>query len=132
MVVLYVDDDPEDQEIFAEVIRQIDSSIILLSAKDGDEALSILRSDFIDLPHIIFLDINMPRMDGYTCLAGIREDLKLKDTIVILYSTSPNPSLLEKHKHLNAEVVSKPTSYGDALATMKRYIAKGNQLIGNP
>jgi CheY-like chemotaxis protein len=124
MVVLYVDDDPEDQEIFAEVVKEIDSSIILLLAKDGDEALNLLRSDFVDLPHVIFLDINMPRMDGYACLAGIRQEARLKDTHVILYSTSPNPTLLEKHKHLNAEVVSKPTTYGAALETMKRFIGK--------
>jgi CheY-like chemotaxis protein len=124
MVVLYIDDDPEDQEIFSEVIKQIDPSVILLSAKDGDEALRILRNDVIDLPHIIFLDINMPRMDGYACLAGIRAEARLKDTLVVLYSTSPNPTLLEKHKHLNAEVVSKPTTYSGALETMKNFIKK--------
>ena len=72
MTILNVDDDEEDIEIFCDAVREIDSSIICLVAKSAEEALQILNSD-IDLPAYIFLDINMPKVDGNTCLAQIKK-----------------------------------------------------------
>jgi CheY-like chemotaxis protein len=57
MIVLYVDDDPEDIEIFIEAIKENNSSVNCLIARNGKQAMDILDSDL--LPNFIFLDINM-------------------------------------------------------------------------
>ena len=58
---------------------------------DGEETLKILSVQK-ELPHLIFLDINMPKMDGIECLAKLKSDDRLKSIPVIIYSTTSNKS----------------------------------------
>lgn len=67
MVILAVDDDPEDFEFFTEAVMDIDKSIVVLTATNGQQALDLLNN-LIIAPDFIFLDINMPVMDGRKCL----------------------------------------------------------------
>lgn len=61
MTVLYVDDDPDDRELFCEAVDQLTADIICITASGGREALNILNTHRVDL---IFLDYRMPEMDG--------------------------------------------------------------------
>lgn len=85
--VLYADDDLDDIELFQEIVRDIDQSVLVLFAHDGLQALRILREARV-LPDIVFLDINMPLINGKECLAEIRRDKLLKGLPVIMYSTA--------------------------------------------
>lgn len=85
--VLYADDDADDVELFQEILREIDRSILLLYAADGLQALRVLREAIV-LPDIVFLDINMPLINGKECLMEIRRDENLKTIPVVMYSTS--------------------------------------------
>lgn len=69
--ILLVDDDPDDQMMFCDVITKINPSIICTVKKDGIEALIFLKQ-VNELPDIIFLDMNMPRMDGRECLSEFK------------------------------------------------------------
>jgi CheY-like chemotaxis protein len=86
-LILYIDDDQEDIEIFKSSLAAIDSGIICLTAHNGKEGLDILR-DGVVLPDLIFLDINMPVLNGRDCLLNIRRDERFKNIPVIMYSTS--------------------------------------------
>ncbi|MEX2232884.1 MAG: response regulator [Cyclobacteriaceae bacterium] len=97
MTILNVDDDEEDIEIFCDAVREIGPSIICLVAKSADEALQILNSD-IELPEYIFLDINMPRVDGNACLREIKNDRRLNKIPVIMYSTFTRTSDIETYQ----------------------------------
>ncbi|KAA2239784.1 response regulator [Chitinophaga agrisoli] len=88
---LLVDDDADDTALFEEVLEQVDPSIGFRVATNGQEALEMLRSDSEALPDIIFLDLNMPRMDGRQCLAELQQDDRLKQIPVIMYTTSSQP-----------------------------------------
>jgi CheY-like chemotaxis protein len=79
MVVLYVDDDIEDQEIFCEAIKVIDSSIDCLRANDGQQAIDIL-SKRTQLPDYILTDINMPFLDGKGLLRYLKTHSRYKAT----------------------------------------------------
>jgi CheY-like chemotaxis protein len=81
-----VDDDEDDTHLFSEALRDIDSSIQFYSANNGRELLEKLRAG--DMPQIIFLDINMPEMNGWEVLKNIKEENTLKNIPVIMYSTS--------------------------------------------
>src|SRR5690606_37090087 len=101
MTILNVDDDEEDIEIFCDAIREIDNTIICLVASSADEAMQILHSD-IELPSFIFLDINMPKVDGNACLREIKRDPKLREIPVIMYSTHTRKADIDTYKELNA------------------------------
>jgi len=91
MNILYADDDADDREIFCEAIREINPAIKVVLGKDGEETLKILSVQK-ELPNLIFLDINMPKMDGIECLAKLKSDDRLKGIPVIIYSTTSNKS----------------------------------------
>lgn len=87
-IFLLADDDVDDKELFQDALNEIDPSIKCYFANDGKEALDILVDDTKDRPRIIFLDINMPGMDGWECLSILKSTAEYKDIPVIMYSTS--------------------------------------------
>lgn len=86
--LLIVDDDVDDRELFIEAVREVDEEIQCSTAKDGQQALEILKNESIKLPDFIFLDLRMPRFNGKKCLLEIKNDDRLKNIPVIIYSTS--------------------------------------------
>jgi CheY-like chemotaxis protein len=82
-----VDDDEDDREIFTIALSDLGENIECVLASDGMDALQKLRSSE-SLPDFIFLDLNMPRMDGKECIAEIKKDNRLYDIPVVIYSTS--------------------------------------------
>lgn len=89
MTILCIDDDPDDLEIFREAVRSINPQIACLLARDADSALKFLF-DAVVLPEYIFLDINMPGMNGIQLLRHLRTFKEFTDIPVIMYSTSVN------------------------------------------
>jgi CheY-like chemotaxis protein len=87
--ILLADDDQDDIDFFSDALKKVNSGIKLSSVSDGSEALEYLRNAE-RIPDCIFLDLNMPRMNGLECLEKIRDNESLKDVAVIIYSTSNN------------------------------------------
>ena len=83
-----IDDDLDDQEIFVLAIEDIDTSIHCKTASDGCEALNILKENENFIPDYIFLDLNMPRVNGRECLVEMRKIPRLKSIPIYIYSTS--------------------------------------------
>ncbi len=118
--LLLVDDDSDDQELFLEALQLVDSEVKCLVAKDGIEALSLLDKLSPELPNLVFLDLNMPRMDGLTFLTHVNAKESLKDLKVVVYSTSNQPKHKEDAAKLGAiDFVVKP----DNFAGMQKAIA---------
>jgi CheY-like chemotaxis protein len=110
MTILYVDDDLDDRQLFVESLRSIDEQSLCATARDGLEALNYLKTH--ELPDIIFMDINMPIMDGKTCLANIRKNTRTSRIPVIIFTTSNNPGERGECESLGAsEFIKKPVSY---------------------
>ena len=86
-VFLLADDDRNDREMFSEALASIDKSIICYCAEDGTEALKII-DELAQQPNLIFLDVNMPNMNGWQCLRRLKEDERYKTIPVIMISTS--------------------------------------------
>ncbi len=111
--ILFVDDDADDSELFAEALGEIDASINYYSAIDGQDALNKLQHNGISKPDLIFLDINMPGMDGWECLTQLKRHEDLKHIPVIMYSTSSAKKDRDTAAGLGAlGFLSKPTDYG--------------------
>lgn len=123
MTILNVDDDGEDIEIFCDAVREIDPSIICLVAQSADQALQILNSD-IDLPSYIFLDINMPKMDGNACLREIKKDKRLSRIPVIMYSTNTRTADIDVYKSFNAGFLVKQNSFTELVTELRKVLGR--------
>ncbi len=86
--ILIVDDDADDRELFAEAVKAADVSAQCIYAINGFNALELLSLTGMTTPDFIFLDLNMPLMDGKECLIHLRRLSGLKDIPVIILSTS--------------------------------------------
>ena len=87
-IFLLADDDSDDADLFQEVLSEIDPALTFYRAWDGNEVFEKLESKNLERPDIIFLDINMPGMNGWQCLAKLKNSKEHKDIPVFIYSTS--------------------------------------------
>jgi CheY-like chemotaxis protein len=105
---LLVDDDEDDKEIFCLALEEADPSINCITASDGREALSLLNNKSL-IPDYIFLDLNMPLMDGKECLKKIRQQNHLKHVPVIIFTTSSAQKDKDEIEKLGANAfITKP------------------------
>jgi CheY-like chemotaxis protein len=81
--ILYVDDDKDDYDVFSEVVQEINPSAVIHYLHDSEKIDEVLK---ITPPEIIFLDFNMPKVNGIECLKKIRAYKELDKIPVILYS----------------------------------------------
>ncbi len=99
---LLIDDDQDDQEIFSMCVTSISSQIIYRGIDDSAEAISILTADEIYTPHYIFIDVNMPKINGIECLKALKKIERLHKTRIFMYSTTSESSTLAESKRLGA------------------------------
>lgn len=110
--IILVDDDLFDRELFEDALKDVSMQTQLLIFEDGVDLMTTLDETVPPPPYAVFLDINMPRKNGYECLSEIRKNQKLKDITVIIFSTSDNQLAIEKTYSLGANFyVCKPRSF---------------------
>jgi CheY-like chemotaxis protein len=112
--VLLIDDDHDDHEFFVEAVREIDESIQCRSMFDSEEALKFLKDQSHQLPDLIVLDTNMPKLNGRQILLELKKDPALKDIPVVMYSTFFSDRDNDEFTKLGvANYLAKPSKFGD-------------------
>jgi len=86
--ILLADDDIDDCIFFKNALDEILLATSLTAVHDGEQLMQLLSNESIELPDILFLDINMPRKNGFECLAEIKQSARLKTLLVVVFSTS--------------------------------------------
>ena len=86
--ILLADDDIDDCVFFKAAVDEFPLSTHLTSVHNGEQLMQLLTNEPNELPHILFLDLNMPRKNGFECLSEIKLSKKLKQLPVIIFSTS--------------------------------------------
>lgn len=113
-MIMIVDDDEDDIEIFCEAVKQLHKDNECVSASNGEDALHKLSRENERLPDFIFLDLNMPRLNGKQCLTRLKLNTRLRDIPVIIYSTSKLEEDIEEAKQLGAvHFLTKPSKIKD-------------------
>jgi CheY-like chemotaxis protein len=117
--IFYTDDDEDDQELFKDALSEVDARLQLTTADNGDILLSLLESP-PPVPRLIFLDLNMPKRNGYEVLERMRQDERLKNYPVIVFSTTSSDEAVKRTRELGANMfVTKPRSYSGMKQAIK-------------
>ena len=125
MTVLYAEDDIDDFDFFCEILKSVSPDSHCLNTRDGAETINFLENATL-LPDIIFMDINMPAMDGKACLRNIKSDSHFKFIPVVVYTTSKNKLDQEHCLQLGAVAYEqKPNNVKEAIEKISRLIALG-------
>jgi CheY-like chemotaxis protein len=86
--ILLADDDVDDCIFFKQAVDELILPANFTAVHDGEQLMQQLTNETNKLPHVLFLDLNMPRKNGFECLSEIKLNEKLKQLPVIIFSTS--------------------------------------------
>jgi len=121
--VFLTDDDEDDRLFFQESIESIDIETELVLFKNGDELMSYLNAEDAKLPHLIFLDLNMPVKNGLECLKEIKASDKLKDLLIAIYSTSSSEKDIETTFVNGANIyINKPDNFNELKSSIEKVL----------
>lgn len=110
--ILLADDDEGDRLLFKEAFFELKINTLVTTVHNGTQLMEWLHMNLNHLPHFIFLDLNMPRKGGLACLKEIKNDEKLKDISVAIYSTSDNERDKEEVLYYGANAyIVKPNNF---------------------
>ena len=94
--IMLADDDMDDCGFFKKALAALPLSTHLSVVNDGEQLMQLLTNETNELPDVLFLDLNMPRKNGMECLAEIKQNAKLKDLSVVIFSTSNDDAVMRK------------------------------------
>lgn len=125
------EDDRDDSFLFQEALNKLPYSFSLHLAQDGERLLEMLQHQ--NLPDIIFLDLNMPKKDGYTCLAEIRSLREMDKVPVIILSTSFHELSVQRAYDAGANrYVRKPDNFDDLVHIIRICLLQQGQYPDKP
>lgn len=123
--VLLADDDVDDREIFVRVLGKKDDVSLLNAFENGKEVIEYLESATSpeQLPHLIILDHNMPKMNGTETLGRLKADDRYSNINVVIYSTYSDNKMRDVCQQLGAAmVVTKPSSMKEYEAIIDKFL----------
>lgn len=112
LTVLLADDDMDDRMLFSDAITHLKLPVDLQLVKDGAELMDYLLTSAVIMPEILFLDLNMPRKNGFECLEEIKNHPSLKNIFTIIYSTTESQKEIDIVFERQANLfIKKPNSF---------------------
>jgi CheY-like chemotaxis protein len=121
--ILLIDDDVDELAIFEEGLKQAAITYKIHYAEDPFSAEAFL---ILSLSDIIFVDFNMPKMDGIQCILYIRKIAGIKDIPTVLYSTSIKDDYREAAIRLDIICMPKTPDFKSLVSQLKAYFAKND------
>ena len=110
--ILLADDDFDDCIFFKKALEELKVATHLSTVNDGDQLMDYLSLNSEHLPSVIFLDINMPRKNGLECLSEIKQNERLKNLPVVMFSSSNSRDQISKLFKTGANVyIHKPSDF---------------------
>jgi CheY-like chemotaxis protein len=120
--VLLAEDDEDDQFFFSDALAGLPFPTELTIVSNGHDAVEKL-SHSANKPDIIFLDLNMPKMNGKECLKQIRTNKTLTSVPCIILSTSSAHTEIEETYHAGANLyLLKPNENGNLLKMVNKVL----------
>lgn len=121
--IFLADDDDDDCLFFKEALDELPVSVKLTTVNDGEQLMKMLSKIVGELPPLLFLDLNMPRKNGFQCLTEIKQDERLKQLTVIIFSTSYQQDVADLLYNNGAYYfIHKPAAFEDLKKVIHRVI----------
>lgn len=117
--ILLADDDTDDCNFFKDALESLPLNTKLTIVNDGEDLMNYLLQNTDHPPHVLFLDINMPRKNGFECLSEIKHDAKLKDLPVVMFSTTNEQDKINILFNTGADVyIRKPSNFSELVQVL--------------
>jgi CheY-like chemotaxis protein len=114
IMITLADDDEDDRLFFTDAFDELKINTVVNTVNNGRELINFLNHEETVLPNIIFLDLNMPILNGIDCLKEIKSNNKFKDIAIAIYSTSSSEQDIENTFVLGANIyIKKPSNFND-------------------
>ena len=114
--VLLADDDIDDCNFFKKALKELPLPTDLVTVHDGEALMTLLNKEVHSLPHVIFLDINMPVLSGWDVLNSFKNFTEITKEQFIIYILSSSIASEDKERAANSPLVTgyieKPLSLG--------------------
>ncbi len=119
--ITLADDDEDDRLFFTDAFNEIKVNTKVNTFNDGVELMDYLNDENTVLPHVLFLDLNMPRKNGIECLLEIKQNNRFKDIAIAIYSTSSSEDHIEETFVNGANIyIKKPNDFN----TLKKVLSE--------
>lgn len=145
--ILLADDDEADCLLFKDALEELPVSIHLSIVRNGEELMTELAQAGGNLPDVLFLDLNMPRKNGFASLSEIKRSTELQNLPVVIFSTASAQELVKNvFKDAAHYYICKPNDFlqlkkvvyealtlisqeGNPLPAMNSFIITGDSII---
>ena len=125
LLIYLADDDEEDSMLFKEALQEVDITTHVEVFNNGVTLMDKLLTRGTSLPDAIYLDLNMPLMNGEECLDDIRNEPQFSKTPIIIYSTYIENSLADKLKNKGANwFIIKPNSFTELKSLLQKSLER--------
>jgi two-component system response regulator len=122
-LVLLVEDDPDDEALAVRSLRRAAVPLEIVVARDGQEALDLLLDAERPLPHLVLLDLKLPRVNGLEVLRRLRNDARATALPVVLMTSSDEEAdMVEAYRNHASSYVQKPVDYEDYILIMSKVV----------
>jgi CheY-like chemotaxis protein len=126
--LLLVEDNEDDRFLTTRTIKKLPFAVDIEICKNGDDAYKRILTNSLELPHLILLDLQLPKMGGIDLLTKIRETYNDRELPVIILSSSDNPGDISLCQGLGISgYLSKPPEFQALLLHLQMHVA--NQSI---
>jgi CheY-like chemotaxis protein len=124
--LLLADDDLDDCDFFQDALSDLPIATTLTTVHNGVQLMRLLTQNDFELPHALYIDINMPGKNGFDCLKEIKLNKRLAQLPIIIFSTSSDNALVELlHAGGASYYIRKPAEFSN----LKKVILKSLHLI---
>ncbi|HAH25956.1 MAG TPA: response regulator [Prolixibacteraceae bacterium] len=124
LYIVLAEDDEDDRLFFKEALQEIKVKTVIDFVNDGSQLMDYLNQPGIRLPHVVFLDLNMPIKSGMECLVEIRRNSRLKDLAIVIYSTSSSEEDIEDAFVNGANIyIKKPNDFSLLKSTLAKVVS---------
>ncbi|WP_434036339.1 response regulator [Formosa sp. 4Alg 33] len=121
LLIYLADDDETDRMLFLEAFNNSISEIEVVSFDNGVTLMDNLLNETKPLPHAIYLDLNMPLMNGIECLNDIKNEIKLQDIPIFIYSSTIDSSMSDELQKQGANLyLVKPNSFDKLVSILSK------------
>lgn len=105
--VLIVDDEPHIRLLMAQTLEELeDEGVEVLIAKNGEEAIETIK---LEKPDLVFLDVMMPKMNGFDVCQAVKNNSEIKDVYIIMLTAKGQEFDKEKGQQVGADLyMTKP------------------------